>query len=270
VVEVGHPAALLPRQTFQEAFYPLRALGLECLPQPSVTPADVHSLPPGKLQTIGGSGEVVDAAVNAYDVAVFRRKRDFTVYHNIDVELLLAPVVAQDGRSRLLSSKQAALEIADGKRELEPACYRRNGNFPALLVEGEGALVEAHAGGFELSGFGLLPLFLGCFSYSGNGTDYEVGLQAVFFLNLPVAEVLEFNFVGSVVFLGDAKDVIAGVSEPLQGFQKDSDLFSINLELAFNCFYELHSFILHHIEGDINPRLPPRLKSRGFRRGKGW
>ncbi|GAW92341.1 hypothetical protein KKC1_14960 [Calderihabitans maritimus] len=40
------------------------------------------------------------------------------------------------------------------------------------------------------------------------------------------------------------------------------------MELAFDCFYKFHDFILHHIKGCINCAFIPRLKSRGLRRGK--
>lgn len=44
VVEVGHPAALLPTQPLQGALGTFCALGLERLPQPRVMCADVHRL----------------------------------------------------------------------------------------------------------------------------------------------------------------------------------------------------------------------------------
>ncbi|MGB9809559.1 MAG: hypothetical protein ACPLSA_05915, partial [Caldanaerobacter sp.] len=140
--------------------------------------------------------------------------------------------------------------------------------FPALFVEGEGALVEAHAGRFELLEFGEFPLFLGSFCYASDGTDNEVGLEPVLFLDGAVAKVREFDFVVGAVFLGNAEDVIAGVSKPLQRFKEDSSLFGIDLELAFDCLYELHGCILRHIRGKSNRAFFPRLKSRGLPRGK--
>ncbi|MGB9858095.1 MAG: hypothetical protein ACPLKX_08190, partial [Dictyoglomaceae bacterium] len=42
----------------------------------------------------------------------------------------------------------------------------------------------------------------------------------------------------------------------------------IDLELAFDCLYELHGCILHHIGGKSNRAFFPRLKSGGLPRGK--
>ena len=269
VVEVGHPAALPTAQPFQEAFSPLRALGLERLPQPGVPPPDVHGLQPGKLQAVGGGCEVVDAAVDAGNVAAFRLKRNFPVNNNVDVELFRSLVVAKGGRSGFLSSEQSFLEVPNGKREFEPAGYRGDRNLPTLFIEGKGALVEAHAGRFELPGLGQFPLLFGHFGYAGNSADDEVSLQAVLFLDGAVAEVLEFDLVGGAVFLRNAEDVVANIDKPLQSFQENSCLFSINLKFAPDSFDKLHSFILYHIRGSVNCAFLPRLKSRGLRRGKG-
>lgn len=51
VVEVGHQAALLPRQPLQEALDPLRALGLESLPLPCIPSPDMRGLPSAELET---------------------------------------------------------------------------------------------------------------------------------------------------------------------------------------------------------------------------
>ncbi|GAW92340.1 hypothetical protein KKC1_14950 [Calderihabitans maritimus] len=123
MVEVGHPAVFLPRQPFQELLGSVRALGLEHLPQPSIMPADVYSLPSRELQAIGGGSKVIDTAVNTNDVTTFRRKRNFTVDHDVDVELFRAPVVAEGCRSGLLSREKPPLEITNGERELEPPGY---------------------------------------------------------------------------------------------------------------------------------------------------
>lgn len=159
VVKVGHPATLLPRQPFQEALGPFRAPGLERLPQPGVTPTDVQSVPSGELQAIGGGGKVINATVNANGVTVFGWKMDFVIDHNIDVELFRSSIVAEGGRSGFLLGKKPSLEVANGEWEPEPAHHCGDGDFPTLFVEGEGALVEAHAGGFELSGFGWFLFF---------------------------------------------------------------------------------------------------------------
>ena len=96
VVEVGHPAALLPRQPFQEALSPLRALGLERTPQPCVPLSDVHGLPPRKLQASSGSSKIIDASVNAYNVTTSHRGRNFSANYNVDTKLP-CPLVVADG-----------------------------------------------------------------------------------------------------------------------------------------------------------------------------
>jgi hypothetical protein len=84
VVEVGHPAALLTRQPFQER-----------TPQPCVPPSDVHGLSPRKLQASSGSGKIIDASVNAYDVASSCWRRNFSANRNVDVKLFCPLVVAE-------------------------------------------------------------------------------------------------------------------------------------------------------------------------------
>ena len=245
VVEVGYKAALPPRKPLQEAFGPLRALGLERLPQPGVASADVHGLPPGEPQATGGGGKIVDTTVDADNVAVLWREGHFPVHDDVDVERFHAPSVTEGGRSGFLPCQELALEVADDKGELHPTRHRGDGDFPALLVEGEGALVEAHARGFELLRFGWLQLFPCSFSHTGDGADDEVSLQAVSFLDGAVAEVLEFDLVGGVVFLRDAEDIVAGVGKPPQGLQQNLGLLRINLEFALYCFDKLHSFASH-------------------------
>lgn len=205
MVEVGHKAALLTAQPFQGALSTSRALGLERLPQPGISPTNMHGLSPRELQAIGGGGEVIDTTVNANDVTVLWREGHFPVHDDVDGERLCSPVVTEGGRSGFLPCQELALEVADGQGELHPARHRGDGDFPALFIEGEGALVEAHARGFELPGLKQLPPSLGGFSHTGDGADDEVSLQAVSFLDGAVAEVLEFDLVGGVGFLRDAR-----------------------------------------------------------------
>jgi len=218
VVEVGHPAVLPTAQPFQEVLCPLRALGLEHPPQPGVTSPNVYSLPSGELQTVGGGCEVVDTTINAGNVTVFRRKRNFPVNNNVNVELFRSLVVAKGGRSGFLSSEQPFLEVPNGKREFEPAGYRGDRNLPALSIEGKGALVEAHACRLEFPGFGLLSLLFGRFGHAGNSADDEVGLKIVLLLDGTVVEVLKLDLVGGAVLLRNAKDIVASVGKPPQGF----------------------------------------------------
>lgn len=105
VVEVGHPSPLFAREQFQSAFCRLCAFGLQRLPQFRVVLPDVHSLSPRKLQTVGRSGEVVNAAVNTNNVSAFWWKRNFAVNNNMDVEFLGSAVVTQCSSSRFLSSE---------------------------------------------------------------------------------------------------------------------------------------------------------------------
>lgn len=218
----------------------------------------MHRLSPRKLQAIGGGSKVVDATVNANDVAVLWREGHFPAHDDVDGERFRLLVVTEGGRSGFLPCQELALEVADGQGELHPARHRGDGDFPALFIEGEGALVEAHARGFELLGLKQLPPSLGGLSHTGDGADDEVSLQAVSFLDGAVAEVLEFDLVSGAVFLNDAEDVIAGVSKPPQGFSQGFGLFGINLEFALNRLYELHDRIFHHITRRCQPRLPPQ------------
>jgi len=256
VVEVGHKAVLLTAQPFQGALSTFRALGLERLMQPGVTPPDVHRLSPRKLQTIRGGGKVVDATVNANDVTVLWREGHFPVHDDVDGERFRLLVVTEGGRSGFLPYQELALEVADGQGKLEPARHRGDGDFPALFIEGEGVLVEAHARGFELLRFRWPSLIPGRFGYTGDSADDEVSLEIVLFFDGAVAEVLELDLVGGAVFLSDAEDVIAGVSKPPQGFSQGFGLFGINLEFALNRLYELHDRIFHHITRRYQPRLP--------------
>jgi hypothetical protein len=95
MVEIGHPAALPTRQPFQEALGPLRALGLERTPQSCVSPSNMHSLSPRKLQASSGSSKVIDASVNAYNVAISSWRSNFSVDHDVDIELSRLLVVAK-------------------------------------------------------------------------------------------------------------------------------------------------------------------------------
>jgi hypothetical protein len=249
---------LLTAQPFQGALSTSRALGLERLMQPGVASPDVHRLSPRELQAIGGGGKVVDATVNANDVTVLWQEGHFPVHDDVDGERFRLLVVAKGCGGGLLPSKQPFLEVSNDKRKLKSAVYRGDGNFPALFIEGEGALVEAHACGFELLRFRWLSLIPGRFGYTGDSADDEVNLQAVSFLDGAVAEVLELDLVSGAVFLSDAEDVIAGVSKPPQGFSQGFGLFGINLEFALNRLYELHDQIFHHITRRYQPRLPPQ------------
>lgn len=255
---------LLTAQPFQGAFRTFRALGLERLMQPGVTPPDVHRLSPRKLQAIRGGGKVIDTTVNANDVAVLWREGYFPVHDDVDGERFRLLVVTEGGRSGFLPYQELALGVADGQGKLEPARHRGDGNFPALFIEGESALVEAHARGFELLRFRWLSLIPGRFGYTGDSADDEVSPEIVLFFDGVIAEVLELDLVGGAVFLSDAEDVIAGVSKPPQGLSQGFSLFGINLEFAPCCFrYKLHSFMLRTaFEKGVNRAFLPRLKSR--------
>jgi len=227
---------LLTAQPFQGALSTFRALGLERLMQPGVAFADMHRLSPRKLQAIRGDSKVVDATVNANDVAVLWREGYFPVHDDVDGERFCLLVVTEGGRSGFLPYQELALGVADGQGKLEPARHRGDGDFPALFVEGEGVLVEAHARGFELLRFRWLSLFPGRFGYTGDSADDEVSLEIVLFFDGVIAEVLELDLVGGAVFLSDAEDVIAGVSKPPQGLQQNLGLLDITLEFAPYCF----------------------------------
>jgi len=107
------------------------------------------------------------------------------------------------------------LEVSNSQWEFQSTRYCGDRDFPALLVEGECALVQAHTGRLELSGLGLFALLLGGFGYSRNSTNHKICLQSILFLDFLVAKVLKLNLVCSVVFLGDLEYVIAGISKPL-------------------------------------------------------
>ncbi len=171
VVKVAHPSLLFARQPFQEAFCPLRAFGLQRLPQFRIMLPDVHGLPPGKLQAVGGGGKVIDAAINADNVAVFRRKWDFAVDYDMDIKLFGAFVIAECCRRRFLSSKKTTLEITNIKFKFNPAVDGGNRNFFPLLDKREGAGIKAHTGRFELPGLTKFALFLAGFSNTGNCPD---------------------------------------------------------------------------------------------------
>jgi len=199
VVEVGHPSPLFARQPFQEVFCSGRAFGLQRLPQFGVMLPDVHGLPSGEFQTVGGGGDVVDATVNANNVTVFGWEGNFTVDHDMDIELFGSTVVAECSRSKLLSGEKTTLEVADVKFKFEPAVYGGNRNLFPFLDKREGAGVEAHTGGLELPGLGLFTLLFGCFGDPGNSTDNKVSVEAVLFLNSVVAKMLQFHFVSCFV-----------------------------------------------------------------------
>jgi hypothetical protein len=223
---------LLTAQPFQGALSTFRALGLERLMQPGVTPPDVHRLSPRKLQAIRGGGKVVDATVNANDVTVLWREGHFPVHDDVDGERFCSLVVTEGGRSGLSALSGARAGSCRWPGGTSSCRHRGDGDFPALFVEGESALVEAHACGFELLRFRWLSLIPGRFGYTGDSADDEVSLEIVLFFDGAVAEVLELDLVGGAVFLSDAEDVIAGVSKPPQGFSTKFRLVGINLEFA--------------------------------------
>jgi hypothetical protein len=97
--------------------------------------------------------------------------------------------------------------------------------------------------------------FLSRFRYTSDGANDEIGLQAVFLLDCAVAQVLELDLVGGTVLLRNAEDVVAGFSEPPESLQQNLGLFFIGLEFALYGLYELHSHVIHHSGGGVNPRL---------------
>jgi hypothetical protein len=120
---------------------------LERLPQSSIAFADVHSLLPGKLLSVECGCNVIDTTVNTNNVATFRWGGNFAVNNNVDVEFFCSLVVANSSESELLPNEQLLLEISNDKWEFKSAHHRRDGSFLKFLIEGEGALVKAYAGG---------------------------------------------------------------------------------------------------------------------------
>lgn len=199
VVEVAHPSLLFTRQPSQEALGPFRAFGLQRLPQFGVMLPNMHSLPSRKLQTIGCAGEVVDSAVNAKDISAFWWERNFAVDNNMNVEFFGSTVITQSSGSRFLFCEQTALEVANIKFKFKPAADGSNRNFFPLLDKREGAGIKAHAGGFELPGFGLLALFLGGFGDTSNSTNNKVSVETIFILNSVVAKMLQLHLVSCLI-----------------------------------------------------------------------
>ncbi len=232
VIHVLHPARFLARKLFQSTFGRLRAFGLKALAKLRVMSSGVHSLFAGKRLAVRSGSNVIQPSVNPNRIST-RGNSDLFFKDDIDIKDLLVAVIGQCSGFRLLSFKQAALEVT--YCELDVFASSMSGYADLFLrfdkVEGSG-----------IQGHGSCPEPLR-WTFAFNGSrhsrycpDNQVGLKLILCLEFIVAEMLKLYLVACVVFFRQRKNIITAVGKPVQRFAQNIGQLFIDLEFTLYCF----------------------------------
>ena len=240
VVQVADYPAFLAREPFQEPLGSLGAFGLEGSPQIRKVPPYVHSLLARKPETIGCGGEVADAEVYPDRVSSLW-SGDSPREDDIDVVSPLSAISSIDHHSGSgsLPLKEMPLVVAQNKGDSDSAvdCGERDHFLGGDVTENP--LVIGHRSRLEAPDLAEFPL--GRLGHSGDGSDGEVGGQAVSLPDFIIAEVLEFDLVCRAVVLGYLQRMIAGIGKSLKGCPESLGLLRAGIEFARGCFDKFHS-----------------------------
>ena len=263
VVEPADYSALLARKLFQELFSPFRALGLKSRPQSLKSPPYMHCLLPRESETIGGSGKIVDAEVNSYDLTVipWHWPWDWDCKSDVDIERFLSP--NKNCMSGLLSSEEMPLIVSNGKRNFNPALYGRKGNHLFWFDEAKNSLVIIYRCRFKP--FEFIPLNLIGIGNPRHSSHSEISGKSKSLLKFVVASLLKLKLVCCPKFLGFLKDRIASVGESFKRSIKGFNLFRGGVQLAGNRLDNFHNdLIISLLKGSVKGAFLPPLKSVGF------
>lgn len=239
VVEPADYSVLLSRKLFQELFGSFRAFGLESRPQSLKSPPYMHCLLSRKPETIGNSSNIVDAKVYSNGISA-RWSGNWLGEDNIDVKPFLpfGPAVNQNCRRWFLTFKKMPLVVTQNKGDFNSAlnCGERYHLLSRNIAEN--SLVIGRRSWLKFFDFAK-PSFRR-FCYPGNSSYRKVSCQAVSFLKLTVAKMLELYFVGCFVFLSYLKNMTAGVGKAPKSCPKSFNLLWGRIKFALNCLDKFH------------------------------
>lgn len=211
MVLVPHVATFFAREPSQSAFSTFRAFALKSLAKLRVMFSDVHDLFARKRLSVGGGGEVIESAVNPNGITARGNGNLFT-QTDVDIKDFFVSVVGQCCGRRLLSFKESALEIANGKFDVLAFRVSSNTDLFFDFDKSEGMNVEIHRSWFELLRW---PFALKSGSNPRYCSNNQIRLKLILILEIIIAEVLKLYFVCSLVLFRDRTNVITALSEAI-------------------------------------------------------
>lgn len=243
VIEPSHVMTLSPRKPAQQGFSPTRCVGLESRPLLSVKPPNMQCLLTAKDHPVRGYSKITKAEINAYGLSATTRGRHRLGKNDVDIEHSLALAVGQHSRRGFLAVEQAALIVADLKREPHGPLRRGQRYFKLFktindnLSHAENPLIVVHTGRPETGGLSLQ------FQINRNpsdGANGQVGTQPCGCTNLTIAKVVQAKPVRGSLLSSCPKDLIASIGETRQRLLQRLASFIANLELTLNGLNKFH------------------------------
>ena len=240
MVNFSTDSFLLPRQPFQELYSSSCALVLERRPDFKRMISNLLQIFNSKFYSIRSGSNCVDSKVNACRLVSSRWWNWFRKNY-VKIKNPLSLIPNENSRCRFLVFEKSELIITN--RELEIL-------NSALSSRKRDIIVTAHKSNRKGSSIILnrswskLVHFMFSFSAgtdSGYSSDNKVGLKVISIFYLPVAKVLDFNFVRCLMLYGYLKDVVTGLSKFKKGIIENGFGFNGDFKPAFNGFYEFHS-----------------------------
>ena len=244
VVEVVDYPALFTRKPFQKPFSSSSAFGLEGSPQIRKMSPCVYCLFAREPETVRSSSDIVDTEVYSDGLSAFRSGNRLGE-NDVDIKAPLSfrfPI-DQSSRSGALSVKKMSLVVAKNERNFNSTFGRGERYHLFNRNIAEYSLVIGNRCWLKFSNLAKLP-FRG-FSYSGNGSDSEIGSQTKPFPKFIVAKMLEFDLISRVVPFRYLQNIITGIGKAIKGSPESFSLLRSGTQLTRYCLNKLHSYLYY-------------------------
>ena len=233
MVDVRGKTEFLALTFLQEPLGGLGSLGLQPLPEFSVTFPQAVDLTAGIAVAIGVGSDIDNAEINAEPVPGVIGRRFRHIHHHGKVKC--AVTVDEIGLAANAFQPGSLVLTKDDGDNL-PTLERQDG-YPVKPLPGQDALViDDGTMGLESGLLGFVPLVR--FGDLADSADSQLGRQIEPLSDVVVNDLLEPDLVGGAFPEGDFSDSIASHVEPLHRLQKSGDLFRGWLE--FNHQRQIH------------------------------
>ena len=211
-----HPSSLLSAQPLQSSLRTLCAFALERRAKLSKTVASPEDLSAFGFEAVGGYEEVAHPDIDSDRFASLGLSN---LSINCYVEVEVSAFVVQGGVGWLGIFKKLGLVFTDAERQFNPLLNSRNGCVDSFGVvdEPEESSIQIHRELVELKE-SVSPLFIG-FGDSIPGSYGEVSWESELLSSFSVDYVVESDWVKYPSLEGRLGDMVAGVSEGLDGFE---------------------------------------------------